>query len=157
MSSKVLPLLASSVPPRSTPSVYPQPFAQLMEKRVKRQLGNYFGLKKFGINLTSIESGGVSALKHRHSKQEEFIYVISGKLTLVLDNEEHILTPGMCYGFTPNTHAHQIVNQSNEPVVYLEVGDRESGDMVEYPDDDLKAESTKDGTWIFKHKDGKPY
>jgi uncharacterized cupin superfamily protein len=41
-----------------------------MSKREKRQLGDQFGLKNFGVNLTRLFPGGESALLHRHSKQD---------------------------------------------------------------------------------------
>lgn len=53
--------------------------------------------------------------------------------------------------------AHQLVNRSEKPVLYLEVGDRSVGDEVEYPNDDLKANSQSNGKWTFTHKDGRPY
>ncbi|HEX4924775.1 MAG TPA: cupin domain-containing protein [Bdellovibrionales bacterium] len=147
---------ALDVPPRSVPSVYPEPFKSRMNNRVKRQLGNAFGITKFGVNLTELKPGGESALLHKHTKQEEFIYVVSGRPTLVLEREELELAPGMCAGFTPHGSAHQLVNRTNESVWYLEVGDREAGDEGVYPNDDLVAKM-ESGVWVFTHKDGRPY
>jgi uncharacterized cupin superfamily protein len=63
----------------------------------------------------------------------------------------------MCAGFAADTgNGHQVLNLSNEEVVYLEVGDRSTGDEVHYPDDDLQAIS-RDGRWRFTHKNGLPY
>ena len=53
--------------------------------------------------------------------------------------------------------AHQLVNKSDQPVLYLEVGDREANDEVEYPDHDLAGKGLDDGTWQFTHKDGTSY
>jgi hypothetical protein len=61
---------ARSVPPRAKQSSYPEPFFSRMSKREKRQLGDQFGLKNFGVNLTRLFPGGESALLHRHSKQD---------------------------------------------------------------------------------------
>lgn len=157
MKSDKNPILAQDIPHRVVKSVYPEPFASRVTGRSKRQLGNYFGLRKFGVNLTHLEPLGESALLHKHSLQEEFIYVISGHPTLVLGTREVQLTPGMCMGFSPNGDAHKIVNRSDGPVTYLEIGDREQGDVVDYPEDDLIAEMNTDGKWSFKHKSGKPY
>ncbi len=66
-------LVAADVPPRTKPSNYPEPFASRMAGRVKRPLGDLFGLKNFGVNLTCLLPGAVSALHHRHSRQDEFI------------------------------------------------------------------------------------
>lgn len=154
MSKKALPAL--EIPPRLKKSVYPEPFASLMNGRIKRQLGEYFGIQKFGVNLTEIEPGGQSALLHKHSKQEEFVYILEGTPTLVLEAEEIQLSPGDCAGFTPNGSAHMLVNRSSSRVLYLEVGDREQGDEGTYPKDDLKA-VMKDGKWVFTRKDGTGY
>jgi uncharacterized cupin superfamily protein len=67
------------------------------------------------------------------------------------------LATGMCAGFKAgNGNGHQLVNQTTEDVVYLEVGDRSAGDEGSYPDDDLKA-LMECGKWKFVHRDGTPY
>jgi uncharacterized cupin superfamily protein len=150
-------LRAADVAPRTKPSVYPEPFFSRMARREKRQLGDVFGLKNFGVNLTRIAPGGESSLLHRHSRQDEFIYILEGTPTLVTDDGEFALAPGMCAGFPAGGIAHQLVNRSDADVVYLEVGDRTAGDEGSYPNDDIKAELGPDGKWIFAHKDGTPY
>ena len=148
---------AEDAPPRTRKSVYPQPFAALMEQRTKRPLGDLFGLRNFGVNLTRIGPGGMSALRHAHTKQDEFIYVLEGRPTLVTDAGRTPLAPGMCAGFRAGTgDGHQIVNETGEDVVYLEIGDRTAGDQVTYPDEDLKGDFI-DGAWVFTRKDGSSY
>ena len=150
-------LKAAEAPIRTRPSLYPEPFASQMQGREKRVLGDLFGLSNFGVNLTRISPSGVSALRHAHSKQDEFIYVLEGRPTLRTDAGETQLEPGACAGFRAGTgNAHQLVNNTNEDVWYLEVGDRTAGDTGTYPDDDLKAVMI-DGKWNMTHKDGSPY
>lgn len=148
---------AASVAPRTKPSNYPEPFFSRMLGREKRQLGDFFGLRNFGVNLTRISPGGESALLHRHSTQDEFIYILEGEATLVTETGEVAMGPGMCAGFPAQGAAHQLVNRSDADVLYLEIGDRTPGDAGSYPNDDLKAELGPDGTWQFTHKDGRPY
>src|SRR3546814_17368681 len=81
------PIKATEVPPRSTPSAYPPPFAARMEGRQKRQLGDQFGLHNFGVNLTTLEPGAVSALQHRPNRQDELLYVLYGEVPLVSGTE----------------------------------------------------------------------
>ena len=128
-----------------------------MKGREKRPLGDLFGLTNFGVNLTTLAPGGESALLHRHSKQDEFVYILKGEPTLVTDAGEVRLAPGMCAGFPARGIAHQLVNRTAEAVVYLEIGDRSSGDEGSYPNDDLKAELDTNGGWRFAHRDGRPY
>ncbi len=40
---------AATAPARTKPSNYPEPFAARMANRVKRPLGDLFGLKAFGV------------------------------------------------------------------------------------------------------------
>ena len=70
----------------------------------------------------------------------------------------YLLKPGDCMGFKAGTGvAHQLVNRSAEPAIYIEIGDRTEGDEVEYPQDDLKATQLANGVWALTHKDGRPY
>lgn len=148
---------AADAAPRAKPSNYPEPFFSRMLKREKRPLGDLFGLKNFGVNLTRLAPGGESALLHRHSKQDEFVYILEGEPILVTDTEEVQLAPGMCAGFPAQGIAHQLVNRTDRDVVYLEVGDRSPGDEGSYPQDDIQAALGPDGKWRFTHKDGTPY
>jgi uncharacterized cupin superfamily protein len=150
-------VVAADAPPRTRKSVYPEPFASLMERRTKRPLGDLFGLRNFGVNLTRIAPGGMSALRHAHALQDEFVFILEGRPTLVTDEGRTPLAPGMCAGFPHGTgNGHQLVNETGEDVVYLEIGDRTSGDAATYPDDDLRADFV-DGAWRFTRKDGTPY
>jgi len=148
---------ALDVAPRAKPSTYPEPFFSRMAGREKRQLGDLFGLGNFGVNLTRLAPGGESALLHRHTLQDEFVYILEGSPTLVTEEGETLLAPGMCAGFPAGGSAHQLVNRTAADVLYLEVGDRTPGDAASYPRDDIQANLGPDGQWQFTHKDGRPY
>jgi uncharacterized cupin superfamily protein len=151
-------LVAINAACRTKPSNYPEPFAARMAGREKRPLGDPFGLSNFGVNFTRLLPGAGSALRHAHSKQDEFIYVLEGHPVLITDQGETPLAPGMCAGFKAGTgNGHQLVNRSHAEVLYLEVGDRIAGDSATYPDDDLQANLGQDGKYRFAHKDGRPY
>jgi uncharacterized cupin superfamily protein len=116
-----------------------------------------FGLTNFGVNLTRLLPGAESALRHAHSRQDEFVYILQGRPTLHTGEGRTRLSPGMCAGFKAGTgNAHRLINETNADVLYLEVGDRTPGDEGSYPDDDLKAQMV-DGRWTFVHKDGTAY
>jgi len=153
----VVAMFAVDAAPRIKPSNYPEPFASRMQGREKRQLGDVFGLTNFGVNLTRLPPNSVSALRHEHSKQDEFIYILQGHPTLHTNEGRTQLSPGMCAGFKAgNGNAHNLVNETSDEVFYLEIGDRVAGDEGTYPDDDLMATQVQ-GTWKFTHKDGTPY
>jgi uncharacterized cupin superfamily protein len=152
------PVRASEVPVRPKPSAYPEPFASRVAGRHKQGLGDLFGLTNFGVNRTTLKPGAMSAVRHWHSVQDEFVYVLSGCATLVTDAGETRLEAGMCVGFKGGErNGHHLINRSDEDLVYLEVGDRLPGDAGFYPDDDLRAVKGPDGAWRFEHKDGTPY
>jgi uncharacterized cupin superfamily protein len=149
--------MAAEVPPRIAKTIYPEPFASRVAGREKRVLGDLFGLRNFGVNLTRLAPGAMSALRHAHEKQDEFVYVLEGTPTLRTNEGAMLLSPGMCAGFRAGTgDAHHLVNESATDVVYLEIGDRTPGDSAVWPDDDLQAMEI-DGKRRMAHRDGRPY
>ncbi len=149
-------IVAAEAALRAAGSNYPEPFASRVAGRTKRPLGDPFGLKTFGVNHTTLAPGAESALLHIHSKADELVYVLSGRPTLVTEDEEIELAPGMACGFPAAGWAHQLVNRTDEDVVILEIGDRHPEDSGTYPEDDLSVTKV-DGAWVFSHKDGTPY
>lgn len=139
-------------------TIYPQPFAAQVEGRTKHRLGDHFSLSNFGVNLTELAPGAVSALLHHHSKQDEFIYVLCGTPTLILGDQEYVLSAGQCCGFKAGSAVgHQLVNRSSALVQYLEIGDRTTGDLAIYPRDDLAFTRQPDGSVALTRKDGTAY
>ena len=150
-------VIAAEAPSRTKASSYPEPFASRMAGRQKHPLGDLFGLANFGVNLTRLAPHAASALRHAHTRQDEFVYVLQGNPTLHTDEGRTVLAPGMCAGFKAGTgNGHRLVNETAEEVVYLEVGDRTPGDEASYPDDDLQARQV-DGGWEFARRDGSLY
>ncbi len=148
---------AATVPPRALVSNYPEPFRARVAGRQKRVLGDLFGLRNFGVNLTRLAPGAASSVHHRHGRQDEFVYVVEGEPVLVTGaGHETPLRPGMCAGFPAGGEAHHLENRSARDVLYLEIGDRSPGDSASYPDDDLLAALGDDGKWRYTRKDGTP-
>jgi uncharacterized cupin superfamily protein len=135
-------------------SGYPEPFRSRMGDRVKRRLGDACGLTRFGVNLVTLGPGGQSALRHSHTLEDEFVYVLEGTVVLVTDAGEQELRAGDCAGYPAGTgDAHHMINRSGAPARYLEIGNRDEADSAHYPDDDLAFAA--DGSYV--HKDGRPY
>jgi uncharacterized cupin superfamily protein len=86
-----------------------------------------------------VEPGSISALRHWHEAEDEFVYVLSGELTLVDDNGEHALTEGSFAGFPAGCpNAHHLQNRSEWPASFIVVGSRKPGaSTLHYPNDDL--------------------
>jgi len=150
-------IVAAEAPPKAKQTILPEPFASQLAGRRKYPLGDLFGLTNFGVNLTRLAPGAMSAFRHAHTRQDEFVYILAGRPTLHTDEGRTRLAPGMCAGFKAGTgNAHRLVNETAEEVVYLEAGDRTPGDEVAYPDDDLKAVIVE-GQWVISRKDGSAY
>ncbi len=146
-----------TLPPR-TGSGYPEPFRSRVLPREKRALGDALGLTKIGVNLTILPPGKESSMRHHHTHEDEFIYVLEGEVVLRTDGGEQVLTAGMCAGFAAGSQdGHQLVNRSDQPARYLEVSNRDPADGAQYPDDDLTYSKAPDGAAIFGRKDGTRY
>ncbi len=155
LSSLKLPALDPSTVPEMRRVGYPEPFRSRMGDRVKRRLGNACGLTTFGINLVTLGPGGQSALRHWHTLEDEFVYVLEGEVVLATDAGEQVLTAGMCAGYPAGSRdGHHFVNRGAVPAQYLEIGTRVKGDMAIYPDDDLMWRDDGDGKYAA-HKDGR--
>jgi uncharacterized cupin superfamily protein len=145
-----------TVEPR-TSSGYPEPYRSRCLPREKRQLGNALGLTKIGVNHTTLPPGKESSMRHWHTHEEEFIYVLSGELVLVTDAGEQTLRAGMCAGFPLGTSdGHQLVNRGPVPAVYLEISDRHPEDKAHYPDVDLMYQGAAAAV-RFTRKDGSTF
>jgi uncharacterized cupin superfamily protein len=145
-----------NLPGRRT-TIYPAEYAPGFDKRLKRALGDAGGLTQFGVNLTTLEPGAMSALRHWHKHEDEFVFVVAGEVTLVTDGGEDVLGPGMAATFPAGEpNGHHLVNRSSAPATYLEVGTRSPVEDVTYPDADLRFER-HDGRSRFVRMTGEPY
>lgn len=140
--------------PARTSSGYPEPYRSRVLPREKRALGDAFGLRTVGVNLTVLPPGKESAMRHWHTREDELVYVLEGEVVLRTDHGEELLTPGMVVGFAAGDgNGHQLVNRSPHPATYLEISNRDAEDVAEYPDDDLALRKV-DGKNVFTRKDG---
>ena len=150
------PLLATDVP-GETGSPYPEPFASRASSTAFRRLGDRFGLTQLGVNMITLDPGAQSGLRHWHTLEDEFIYVLEGELTLRTDAGDALLRAGMCVGFKAgDRNAHLVLNPGAAVAHYLIMGSRAPGDVSFYPDDDLAWLPVADGDTPV-HKDGSPY
>ncbi|MBA3501526.1 MAG: cupin domain-containing protein [Deltaproteobacteria bacterium] len=117
---------------------YPEPYKSRCMPREKRALGDACGLTKIGINLTTLLPGKESSMRHWHTHEDEFVYVVEGEVVLVTDGGEEVLHAGTCAGFPAGERVgHQLVNRSDRPARYLEISNREDADEAEYTDRDV--------------------
>src|SRR2546425_12917391 len=94
-----LPAVDPAEVPEIRGSGYPEPYRSRVADRVKKRLGEACGLQKFGVNLVTLNAGALSALRHWHTLEDEFVYILSGELVLISDEGEQTLKAGMCAGY----------------------------------------------------------
>jgi uncharacterized cupin superfamily protein len=157
MSKLRLPALDPATAPQRRGSGYPEPYRSRMGDRVKHLLGEACGLTQFGVNLVTLGPGGQSALRHWHTREDEFVYVLEGEVVLVTDGGEQPLRAGDCAGYAAGRRdGHHFINRSGAPARYLEIGNRDPRDEPFYPDDDLAWVEDGNGGY-YAHKDGRRY
>lgn len=138
-------------------TIYPSALGFDPEKRERRALTGLLGLTQFGVNLVTLAPGGMSSFRHWHAKEDECILVLEGEVVLITDQGETLLEAGMAAGFPAGeSNGHHLVNRSNLPATYLEMGTRSTEESVSYSDVDLKIERSG-GVNRMLHKSGEPY
>lgn len=151
-------LSPSSIEPKMGSS-YPEPFRAHCEGRSRRALTDALGLTQFGVNITEIAPGAASSLRHWHTHEDEFVYVLSGNPTLITDEGEQVLKPGDVAGFPAGVkNGHHFINRTDEPAVILDVGSRNMLDEGRYSDVDLQVLPGRYENKVqYTRKNGEPY
>jgi len=136
-------------------SSYPPPFDAPCATRARKALGDAAGLTDFGVNLLRLPPGAWSSQRHWHRNEDEFVFVVSGEVTLITNAGEIVLRAGDCAGFPKGVDdGHQLINRTGSETTCLEVGTRSQGDLCTYSDIDMKID---DAVGRYAHKDGSFY
>jgi uncharacterized cupin superfamily protein len=150
-----MPKIDLAAVPAHKGSTYPAPFDAPCADRIRQRLGDAGGLNDFGVNLMRLPPGAWSSQRHWQSREDEFLYVIAGELTLIEDGAETVLRAGDCAAFAKSIpNGHHLINKSDTMAVYLDIGTRSADDVTVYSDIDMRISSADD---LFVHKDGTPY
>ena len=97
-------------------------------------LSDIAGLTKFGLHLVRVEAGDETTTHHNHEESDEFIYVLSGELSLRYGDEQYQLKAGDFAAFPAHGAAHSMRNDSDADATYLMGGSRPPIDITLYPD-----------------------
>lgn len=138
-------------------SGYPPQYAARVLPRERRALGDALGLTRIGVNLTTLEPGKESSMRHWHTHEDEFVFVVSGEIVLRTEAGEQTLRAGQCAGFPASrADGHQLLNRTTETAVYLAISNRDDADLCHYPDVDMQW-NAPEAPNVFSRKDGTPY
>ena len=149
-----MPKLDLTKVPVKSGSIYPEPYAAMMQGRSSLRLGDAGGLTQFGVNLVTQHPGALSSLRHWHLHEDEFVMVTAGRCTLITDAGETEMGPGDCAAFPAGRpDGHHFVNRSAEMAQFLVVGTKAPQEVATYSDVDLRVEMAA-GRARFTYKDG---
>jgi uncharacterized cupin superfamily protein len=139
-------------------TLYPPPYDKPCRPRVRLKLGDVANLTQFGVNLLTLPPGAWSSQRHWHTREDEFIYVLEGEVTLATDAGEEILRAGDCAGFKAGDEdGHCLKNLGDKPARVLEIGTRApEGDVVSYSGLDMMT-APAGAKYPYQHRDGTPY
>ncbi|XUW93382.1 cupin domain-containing protein (plasmid) [Burkholderia sp. M6-3] len=119
-------------------------------QRRTRSLGDAVGLRNIGVHLSVIAPNDVSTEQHVHTLGEEFIFIVSGRGTVVLDAERHDVCAGDFIGFPAGGPSHALLNTGSDDLVYLVGGDRPAFDVCDYP-------RLRKRLYLYSGQEGKKY
>jgi uncharacterized cupin superfamily protein len=97
------------------------------------RLSTLTGLSRIGVNLLHVPAGKESFVYHSHYREEEWIYIISGRGIAEIDDEEFEVAAGDFMGFPTPSVAHHLRNPYDEDLVYLVGGERLDVEIADFP------------------------
>lgn len=149
-------LRAGTVSGESDPGSAPPPYDTLGDF-VAYPLSDAGGLTQFGAFTETLMPGARSSHRHWHATEDEFLYVLTGTVTLHENAGPKDIGPGTCVCWPAGVpDAHCLENRTSAPVTYFVAGSRLAEDIATYPDIDLHY-TRKGGLRTLSHKDGTPY
>jgi uncharacterized cupin superfamily protein len=134
----------------------------IVEKRDEPDFGvmetarysDFGGLEQYGAYVQTLHPGARSSTRHWHEREDEFLYVLSGEVTIVENDGVHTLGPGDAACWPAGVaNAHHVLNRSEAPCAYLLVGTRPTHDVCHYPDVG-KTLYTEGDTWRVEDASG---
>lgn len=144
---------ADEVPEIHAVSTYPAPYNLGAGNLSYRHITEAGGLTQFGAAFETLHPGGQSSQMHWEEHEDEFLYMLSGALTVIEDGVGTVIGPGdACCWRAGVPVAHMLRNHTDRPATYLIVGSRRSDSICHYPGLDLL--DTPQG---YTHLDGTPY
>ena len=97
------------------------------------RLSTLVGLSRTGVSLVRIPAGKESFVYHSHHREEEWIYVTSGRGVAEIDDEEFEVAAGDFTGFPTPSVAHHLRNPYDEDLVYLVGGENLDVEIADFP------------------------
>lgn len=100
----------------------------------RRKVGAAAGARQLGVSHVVVPPGKAAWPAHFHAGNEEAIFVLAGRGTMRLGEERVSVRAGDLVALPVEPVAHQLVNDSDEELVYLCVSTQHPCDVGVYPD-----------------------
>jgi uncharacterized cupin superfamily protein len=100
---------------------------------VGARLSSLAGLSRVGVSLARVPAGKESFAYHSHYREEEWIYVVSGRGVAEIDDEEFEVSTGDFMGFPTPSVAHHLRNPYEEDLLYLVGGENRDVEVADFP------------------------
>ena len=154
-----MPKINPKTVPYKTGTSYPQDLNEPCMQRVTHYLSLAGGLTQFGANHVTLPPGCWASQRHHHSAEDEFIYILSGRPTLIDDTGETELQAGdSCAHPAGDGNGHHLINKTQDEITFLVIGTRNpEKDHCRYPDVDLDLPANGTPLRTQFHKNGTPY
>lgn len=120
-------------------------------------MGRLAGLKRTGVSLVRVPPGKESFAYHLHHREEEWVYILSGTATSLIDGSEYVLEAGDFVAFPTPSVPHLIANRTDSELVYLMGGENLADEVADFPTLDRRMVKLNNELTIYKLSDGKPF
>ena len=98
-----------------------------------RGIGRAAGLVRTGVTYAVLPPSRESFIYHSHKREEEWVFIISGSGTAIIDGDEFPVSAGDFMGFPTPSVAHTLINSSEDDLIYLMGGESKHFEIGEFP------------------------
>ncbi|MFQ5546655.1 MAG: cupin domain-containing protein [Woeseia sp.] len=114
------------------------------------------GLGRTGVSLVRIAPGKESFVYHLHHREEEWVYVLSGRGLARIDGADYDMGPGDFVAFPTPSVAHHMTNPFQDDLVYLMGGECLQHEIADFPDLDKRMIRLGENYAVYTLSDGRP-
>ena len=120
-------------------------------------LSGMAGLTRTGVSVVRIPPGKESFAYHMHHREEEWVYILTGRGVAQIDGEEYELGPGDFVAFPTPSVAHNMTNPFDVELTYMMGGEHLELEIADFPK--LGKRMIRNGTVIdtYNISDGEPF
>ena len=126
------PLIKAAELARSAEVEIRHPFNPNSEVHLKR-LGQPTGLQRLSLSIGRVPPGKESFVYHAHERDEEFLFILSGRGLAEIGEETVEVGRGDFMGFPAPSVGHHLKNPFTEDLIYLMGGEKSGFDIGRYP------------------------